>query len=89
MIGYFDRTMRRARKGQATAEYIIIVALIAVAAIAVVSFFGDQIRNLFSASTAKLAGDDTEGGPAGYSDAKDAAEAGAAGEMEHKKLGDF
>lgn len=86
MIGYFDRTVRRARKGQATAEYIIIVALIAVAAIAVVSFFGDQIRNLFSASTAKMAGDaEAEG----YSDAKDAAKEGASAQMDHKDLGNF
>ena len=58
MIGHFDKVMRRGRRGQATAEYIIIVALVAVAAITVVTFFGGAIKNLFSHSTAKLAGDD-------------------------------
>ena len=86
MIGYFDRTMRKARQGQATAEYIIIVALIAVAAIAVVSFFGDQIRNLFSHSTAKLAGDDDDD----YSDDADEAAQDAMDERDDDKgLGDF
>jgi len=86
MIGFFDRTMRRGRQGQATAEYIIIVALIAVAAIAVVTFFGDQIRNLFSHSTAKLAGDaDDE-----YSsDAEEVAESAKDERSASKTLGDF
>ena len=57
MIGHFDKVMRKGRSGQATAEYIIIVALVAVAAITVITFFGGQIKNLFSHSTAKLAGD--------------------------------
>jgi Flp pilus assembly pilin Flp len=37
-------------------EYLIIVALIAVAAIGVVSVFGKDIRELFAASTGSLAG---------------------------------
>ncbi len=86
MIGYFDRTMRRARQGQATAEYIIIVALIAVAAIAVVSVFGDQIRNLFSHSAAQLAGDTDDD----YSDDADEAAQDAIDERDDdKNLGDF
>ncbi|MBI3070684.1 MAG: hypothetical protein HYY84_01025 [Deltaproteobacteria bacterium] len=36
--------------GQGMTEYIIIVALIAIAAIGVVTLFGDQIRNLFTSS---------------------------------------
>ena len=36
----------RGRKGQGMTEYIIIVALIAIAAIGVVSLFGDNIRAL-------------------------------------------
>ena len=43
--------MKRIRKnkesGQGMTEYIVIVALIAVAAIAVVGFFGDVVRNPF------------------------------------------
>ena len=50
------KTFRRNQSGQGMTEYIIIVALIAVAAIAVVGFFGDVIRNQFSNMTAALAG---------------------------------
>jgi len=39
-------------------EYIIIVALIAIAAIGVVSLFGDNIRLLFATSTNSLAGNE-------------------------------
>lgn len=38
-------------------EYIIIVALIAIAAIGVVTLFGDNIRNLFAGSSSALAGE--------------------------------
>lgn len=46
----------RGRKGQGMTEYIIIVALIAIAAIGVVSLFGDNIRKLFATSANALAG---------------------------------
>jgi Flp pilus assembly pilin Flp len=39
-------------------EYIIIVALIAIAAIGVVSLFGDNIRALFATSANALAGNE-------------------------------
>ena len=42
--------------GQGMTEYVIIVALIAVAAIGVVTAFGDNVRNLFASSTDALAG---------------------------------
>jgi len=51
--------LRKSRKGQTTAEYAIIVALVAVSSIAVILIFGDQIRNIFGASTQQLAGDET------------------------------
>lgn len=51
--------LRNSRKGQTTAEYAIIVALVAVSSIAIILIFGDQIRNIFGASTQQLAGDDT------------------------------
>jgi len=44
-------------EGQGMTEYIIIVALIAIAAIGVITVFGDNIRALFKASTNALAGD--------------------------------
>src|SRR3954471_22892365 len=49
---------RRLRKdaGQGMTEYIIIVALIAIAAIGVVTVFGEDVRSLFGASTNALAG---------------------------------
>ena len=48
----------RGRRGQGMTEYIIIVALIAIAAIGVVSLFGDNIRALFATSANALAGDE-------------------------------
>jgi Flp pilus assembly pilin Flp len=50
------RTRRAQRKGQGMTEYIIIVALIAIATIAVVTLFGDNLRQLFGASANALAG---------------------------------
>jgi Flp pilus assembly pilin Flp len=38
-------------------EYIIIVALIAIAAIGVITIFGDNIRDLFSGATNALSGE--------------------------------
>jgi Flp pilus assembly pilin Flp len=49
----------RSRKGQGMTEYIIIVALIAIAAIGVVSLFGDNIRALFATSANALAGEES------------------------------
>ena len=48
----------RRRRGQGMTEYIIIVALIAIAAIGVVSLFGDNIRELFATSADALSGDE-------------------------------
>jgi Flp pilus assembly pilin Flp len=50
------RTQAR-RRGQGMTEYIIIVALIAIAAIGVITLFGDNIRRLFGMSADALAGD--------------------------------
>ena len=50
-------TLRKARRGQGMTEYIIIVALIAIAAIGVITLFGDNIRKLFGASAQALAGE--------------------------------
>ena len=49
--------IRKNEKGQGMTEYIIIVALIAIAAIGVITLFGDDIRKLFGASANALAGD--------------------------------
>jgi Flp pilus assembly pilin Flp len=44
------------KRGQGMTEYIIIVALIAIAAIGVITLFGDNIRRLFGKSANALAG---------------------------------
>jgi Flp pilus assembly pilin Flp len=43
-------------RGQGMTEYIIIVALIAIAAIGVVTLFGDNIKALFGGSADALSG---------------------------------
>jgi pilus assembly protein Flp/PilA len=52
------RKSMRKNRGQGMTEYIIIVALIAIAAIGVITLFGDNIRRLFGMSSDALGGDD-------------------------------
>lgn len=52
------RNVGKNRRGQGMTEYIIIVALIAIAAIGVVTLFGDNIRALFATSGNALAGNE-------------------------------
>ena len=49
----------RSEEGQGMTEYIIIVALIAIAAIGVVTVFGNNLRVLFTNSANALAGNDS------------------------------
>jgi type IV pilus assembly protein PilA len=51
-------TFRRQQRGQGMTEYIIIVALIAIAAIAVYQLFGNTVRNQTAAIAQELAGND-------------------------------
>ena len=53
------KKMIRKNRGQGMTEYIIIVALIAIAAIGVITLFGDNVRQLFASSAEALAGNDT------------------------------
>lgn len=71
--------------GQGMTEYIIIVALIAIAAIAVYSFFGDTLRSQTGAITKELSG---QSGADQTAAAQDAASA-AADQSEHKGLQNF
>jgi Flp pilus assembly pilin Flp len=48
------------QKGQGMTEYIIIVALIAVSAIGVYSFFGQTIRNQVAGLSSEIAGQDAK-----------------------------
>ena len=49
---------RRRQRGQGMTEYIIIVALVAIAAIAVYSFFGKTVRGQMDNITSQLSGSD-------------------------------
>jgi len=51
-------TRRRLQRGQAIVEYIVIVALVAVAAIAVYQLFGQGVRSQTAAMARELAGED-------------------------------
>lgn len=54
----YRRRSARAQRGQGMTEYIIIVALIAVAAIAVYQLFGQVVRSQTAAMARELAGED-------------------------------
>ena len=51
------------RRGQGNTEFIIIVALIAIATIGVVTVFGENLRLLFAGSSDSLAGNSSVGNP--------------------------
>ena len=51
------RERARCERGQGMTEYIIIVALVAIAAIGVVTLFGDNIRKLFVGANEALSGE--------------------------------
>lgn len=52
------KSMRHSQLGQGMTEYIIIVAMIAIAAIAVYQYFGQTVRNQTAAVAQELAGND-------------------------------
>lgn len=60
----FSNIARRSARGQGMTEYIIIVALIAIAAIGVYNLFGRTVRNQTGAIAAGLAGQQTQAGQA-------------------------
>ncbi len=51
--------LRVTRQAQTTAEYAIIVALVAVSSIGVILIFGDRIRDIFRTEEERLGGDET------------------------------
>ena len=57
MQAHQPKSKARRTRGQGMTEYIIIVALIAIAAIGVITLFGDNIRGLFGISADALAGE--------------------------------
>jgi Flp pilus assembly pilin Flp len=46
----------RNRSGQGLTEYIIVVALVAIAAIGIVNIFGNQLRNQFATIVTAMSG---------------------------------
>ncbi len=54
-----NQSMRKRISGQGMTEYIIIVALIAVAAIAAFTMFGDVVRGQVGTMAAELGGQDS------------------------------
>lgn len=51
---------RRSSSGQAILEYIIIIALVAVAALTVLGLFGGRIKTLISGATGAIGGEKAE-----------------------------
>lgn len=74
------KAMLKKARGQGMTEYIIIVALIAIAAIGVITLFGDNIKALFGMSADALAGE---------TQVKTRATKSAQGSLEKKGLKDF
>ncbi len=68
--------LKASLRGQTTAEYAIIVALVAVSSIAIILIFGDQIRNLFASETKRIGSGQSQTVEDKSSDA-DSAKAGA------------
>ena len=79
---------KRLSRGQGMTEYIIIVALIAVAAIGVYNFFGKTVRHQTAAMAGALGGDDATAKKANEAGKKAGGDANA--EAGNKKnLGNF
>ncbi len=57
MLRGFGLWRKKRTLAQTVAEYALIVALVAIASIAVLSLFGNQLRSLYAGMTRQLAGD--------------------------------
>lgn len=76
----------RNQRGQGMTEYIIIVALIAIAAIAAFTFFGKTVRNQTAAMTEELSG---QSGKTEMAAAKQAGSDAATDAAKNKTLKDY
>lgn len=54
------KALRKSKSGQTIVEYIIIVVMIAIAAIAVVGLFGDRIKAMFGGAVVELGGSQSD-----------------------------
>lgn len=70
----------REESGQGLAEYIIVVALVAIAAIGAISLFGSNVQAVFATATATLNGKSAKTDDYGSKDGK---------QGEQRSLGDF
>lgn len=88
MENIIQRSARNGKKqrGQGMTEYIIIVALIAVAAIGVYSFFGKTVRNQVAGLSNEVAGKDAGTAITNAGTAADAANTAA---NKDKKMGSY
>jgi len=77
---------KRFQFGQGMTEYIVIVALIAVAAIGVFGFFGDAIEHQMAGLTQEISGG-TAGGE--ITNAQTAATSAGTAASQHKNLGNY
>lgn len=78
--------LRRRQRGQGMTEYIIIVALIAIASITVVSMFGGTVRNQVGGMAKELSGQSASDS---IQTAKDAADLGAGNAQVERNLGSY
>lgn len=73
MTRSINRLSARRQRGQGMTEYIIIVALIAIASITVVSYFGGTVRNQVSGMAKELSGQSASESIDGAKEAADTA----------------
>lgn len=78
--------MRTRQQGQGMTEYIIVLALVAIAAIGVYSFLGKSVRNQVAGVAQEISGRSAN---AEVSAAQDAAEAASAIANEDYRLGNY
>ena len=83
-MSYFNTKKRQL--GQGMTEYIIIVALVSVAAIGVYSAFGEAIRGQMANLTGEISG---KGGAAGLATATTAADTAESAASTKKNLSNF
>jgi len=81
-----QRRFRTGQRGQGMTEYIIIVALIAIASITVVSFFGGTVRNQMAGMASELSG---QKATQEISAAQNAADAASGDAQTEKNMGSY
>lgn len=82
---FIQPSTTRAQRGQGMTEYIVIVALVAVAAIGVYQFFGQTVRSQMAGIANEVAGQSAKTSI----DAAKTAATGADGERKEKQLDSY